>query len=110
MSLFLSTSKFYALLLEREINRKLKLENCICGLTANRAHVSQNSPSHCVSVLSVNFPKIRQKLCKTCMKGPVEHQFQPDAKSRGELNMQFPHDLKIPCVVNYSGLLQWSLC
>lgn len=50
-----------------------------------------------------------KKLFKTYVKGPVEPQFQPDSKSRGGLNMQFPYDLKISCVVNYSGLLQWSL-
>lgn len=73
-----------------------KAVDCICGLRPNRSHFTQPSLYQCfltvicVSILSVNSPKISKKLCKTCMKGPVEHQFQPDAKTRGGLNMLFP--------------------
>lgn len=47
----------------------------------------------CVSHLSAYSPKIRKKLFKTCMKGPVEHQFQQDAKTQGGLHMLFPRTL-----------------
>lgn len=93
-----------------------KAVDCICGLRPNRSHFTQNSLYQCfltvicVSILSVNSPKIRKKRCKTCMKGPVEHQFQPDAKTRGGRNMLFPGTLgDFFCLINHARLLHWSL-